>query len=84
MRRSARIGNDQRVPRSEELPSVRVETDLRRRLASDEWASGEALPSVADLASHYGVARGTVAKALRRLADAGLVRVVPAWGTFKT
>lgn len=62
---------------------MRVESDLRRRTAADEWATGEALPSVAELAAHYGVARGTVAKALRRMADDGLVRIVPAWGTFR-
>jgi GntR family transcriptional regulator len=83
MRRLACVGNDHDVPRSEELPSVRVEADLRRRLEAGEWATGEALPSVAELASHYGVARGTVAKALRRIADDGLVRIVPAWGTFR-
>lgn len=71
------------VPREQELPSRRVEDDLRRRLNAGEWERGEALPSVADLAEHYGVARGTVAKALRRLADAGLVNVVPNWGTFR-
>ena len=70
-------------PRSEELPSARVEADLRQRLAADEWLPGEALPSVAVLAAHYGVARGTVAKALRRLADSGLVRIVPAWESSK-
>lgn len=71
------------MPRSEERPSVRVEADLRRRLASDEWAQGDALPPVAELAGHYGVARGTVARVLAKLADDGLVRVVPRWGTFK-
>ena len=58
---------------------MRVEADLRRRLEAGEWASGEALPSVAGLASHYGVARGTVAKALRRLADA----ISDLWGGFE-
>jgi DNA-binding GntR family transcriptional regulator len=37
---------------------------------------------VADLAAHYGVARNTVAKALRRLAEDGMVEIVPSWGTF--
>jgi DNA-binding GntR family transcriptional regulator len=37
----------------------------------------------ADLAQQYRVARNTVAKALRRLADDGLVEVVPDWGTFR-
>jgi GntR family transcriptional regulator len=71
-------------PRDRELPSRRVETDLRRRIDADEWEHGKALPSVADLAEHYGVARGTVAKALRRLAGDGLVEIIPAWGTFRT
>jgi DNA-binding GntR family transcriptional regulator len=66
------------------MPSRRVEAALRQRINADEWASGEALPSVADLASHYGVARATVAKAMRRIADDGLVEIVPQWGTFRT
>jgi DNA-binding transcriptional ArsR family regulator len=44
---------------------------------------GERLPAVADLAQHYGVARNTVTRALRRLADDGLVEIVPSWGTFR-
>ena len=38
---------------------------------------------MAALASEYGVSRATVAKALRRLADDGLVEIVPQWGTFR-
>ena len=38
---------------------------------------------MADLAQHYGVARNTVIEALRRLADDGLVEIVPSWGTFR-
>jgi DNA-binding GntR family transcriptional regulator len=65
------------------MPSRRVEADLRRRLDAGEWASGEALPAIASLAEHYGVSRATVAKALKRLAQDGLVEVVPQWGTFR-
>ena len=65
------------------MPSRRVEADLRRRIEADEWASGQALPSIASLAEHYGVSRATVAKALRRMAEDGLVEVVPQWGTFR-
>ena len=71
------------MPRTPELPSVRVEADLRRRVLAGEWASGEPLPPVADLAGHYGVARGTVARALHVLAREDLVRIVPRWGTFR-
>ena len=71
-------------PRPRELPSRRVETDLRRRAGAGEWASGQALPSIAALAEHYATSRATVAKAMRRLADDGLVEIVPQWGTFRT
>ena len=66
------------------MPSRRVEADLRQRIEADEWTSGQALPSIASLAENYGVSRATVAKALRRMADDGLVEVVPQWGTFRT
>jgi len=80
----ASTGNDHVVPREREMPSRRVEADLRQRIEADEWASGQALPSIASLAEQYGVSRATVAKALRRMADDGLVEVVPQWGTFRT
>jgi DNA-binding GntR family transcriptional regulator len=65
-------------------PSARVEADLRARIAAGEWDHGAALPSVAALAEHYAVSRASVSKALRRVADDGLVEIVPAWGTFRT
>ena len=55
---------------------------MRQRIAAGEWQAGEALPSVADLAAEYDVARGTVTKALGRLAADGLVEIVASWGTF--
>lgn len=76
--------DDGHVPRTPELPSARVEADLRRRLAAGEWASGDPMPTVALLAEHYEVARGTVARALRTLEGEELVRIVARWGTFKT
>jgi len=69
--------------RTPELPRARVEADLRRRIEAGEWRSGQALPSVPALADHYGVARATVSRAIHALADAGLVRIVPRWGTFR-
>jgi len=42
------------------------------------------MPTVALLAEHYEVARGTVARALRTLEGEELVRIVARWGTFKT
>lgn len=76
--------HDRFMPRAPEPPSLRIEADLRSRIAVGEWQTDEALPSVASLAAHYGVARATVAKVLRRLEADGLVRIVAAWGTFRT
>ena len=70
--------------RPRERPSVRVERELRARLAAGEWQSGERLPPVAELAANYSVARSTVINALRRLEADGLVEVVANWGTFRT
>ena len=84
MRRSGRACDHVPMPpREPELPSRRVEDDLRRRFSAGEWEPGERLPAVAELAQHYSVARNTVIKALRRLADDGLVEIVPNWGTFR-
>jgi GntR family transcriptional regulator len=76
--------NDQGVPdRSRELPSRRIADDLRRRIEAGEWDSGQQLPSNAELAGHYGSTRRTVSKALRVLADEGLVEIQANWGTFR-
>ena len=83
-RSAATVGNDHLVPpRERQPPSQRVEAAIRARIEAREWVSGQALPSMAALASEYGVSRATVAKALRRLADDGLVEIVPQWGTFR-
>lgn len=70
--------------RTPELPSQRVESALRARINAGEWQPQERLPSVARLASEYGVARSTVVAALRRIEADGLVTIVSNWGTFRT
>jgi DNA-binding GntR family transcriptional regulator len=67
-------------PRTPDLPSARVEADLRRRIEAGEWDHDEAMPAVA---AEYGVSRTSVSRALRTLAGEGLVRIVPRWGTFR-
>jgi DNA-binding GntR family transcriptional regulator len=67
--------------RGGQLPHQRVEADLRRRLGAGEWEPGTALPSTEQLAGHYGVAKGTVTRALRDLAAEGLVHTIPRWAT---
>jgi DNA-binding GntR family transcriptional regulator len=70
--------------RTPELPSRRVEAALRTRINAGEWQPQERLPSVAQLAEAYGVARSTVVAALRRIEADGLVAVISNWGTFRT
>lgn len=82
-RRAISCGDDQDVPRGPERPYEIVAADLRRRIAAGEWQPDEALPTVAALADHYRVSKTTVTRTLRMLADEGLVRVVPRWGTFR-
>jgi GntR family transcriptional regulator len=69
--------------RTRELPSKRVETALRARLAANEWPHDGRLPSVAAFATEYGVSRSAVTAALRRIEADGLIEIVPAWGTFR-
>lgn len=64
------------------LPWQRVAADLKERIRAGEWLPGEALPSVRALADHYGVSPPTVSRAVRSLADEGLLTVTPGWGTF--
>ncbi len=71
------------MPRTPERPSERVEAALRGRIEAGEWASGEPLPTVAELAAEYHVSNTSVTRALHTLEKAGLVRVVPRWGTFR-
>jgi GntR family transcriptional regulator len=66
------------------LPWQRVAASLRERVTGGEWVPGEALPSVRALAAEYGVSPPTVSRAVRVLADEGLLTVVPGWGTFVT
>jgi len=68
--------------RRHELPSERVTADLRRRIRDGEWHPGDQLPSVSDLAEHYGVSRATIQKVVHTLVGEGLLAVRHGWGTF--
>jgi DNA-binding GntR family transcriptional regulator len=66
-------------PRS---PYLQIADDLRQRLRAGEWGAGDQLPSTADFAGAYGVARNTVRSALRLLMDDGLVVARQGSGVF--
>jgi GntR family phosphonate transport system transcriptional regulator len=63
-------------------------TDLRDTLAADlaagRWATGDRLPTEAQLAQRFGVNRHTVRRAIAALAEAGLVRPRRGAGVFVT
>lgn len=50
-----------------------VQEEVLRRIHAREWKPGEMIPNEADLASEFGCARTTVNRALRSLADSGLL-----------
>lgn len=53
---------------------------IRTRLTSGEFAPGAPLPSEAALAAEYGVARGTLRRALDLLVNEGLIMSMPGVG----
>jgi GntR family histidine utilization transcriptional repressor len=50
-----------------------VQAEALRRIRSREWPPGARIPDEADLATELGCARATVNRALRELAEAGLL-----------
>jgi len=50
-----------------------VRTEVLGRIHSRQWKPGEFIPREADLADEFGCARATVNRALRAVADAGLI-----------
>lgn len=58
-----------------------IATDLRREITGGQLQPGERLPEQRELANRYGVSRATVARAIRALADEGLVRSSRGGGT---
>ncbi len=50
-----------------------VQSEVLRRIHAREWPPGELIPNEADLAIEFGCARSTVNRALRSLAEGGLL-----------
>jgi GntR family transcriptional regulator len=83
---SNRDGNPQdglTLDGDEHLPLYRrLYRTLARRIANAEWRPGDALPAELDLAKQYGVAPGTIRKAIDELVDDGLIERRHGSGTF--
>jgi GntR family histidine utilization transcriptional repressor len=50
-----------------------VKSDILSKIMSGDWAPGSLVPNEIDLAETYGCARATVNRAMRELADEGLI-----------
>jgi GntR family transcriptional regulator len=70
-----------RLTTGTDLPT-RLATDLRDRLARNEWVAGDKLPTESELCEQYGVSRATVRQALRTLGSDGLITVRQGRGSF--
>jgi GntR family transcriptional regulator len=77
-------GSDLEAPggRDADLAYMRVADDIAARIASGELAHGARLRSERDLAEHYGVAYGTVRRAMEVLRERGLITTIHGRGTF--
>src|SRR6266446_1975181 len=63
---------------------LEVYTALSRDLQSGRWKHGDRMPTEAELVVTFGVSRITVARAMRDLQSAGLVKRRAGSGTFAT
>jgi GntR family transcriptional regulator len=61
---------------------IQVAAELRRRIESGRWASGQKISTIEDLQEEFGVARVTVRQAVELLEKDGLVRRQQGRGTF--
>ena len=61
---------------------IQVAAELRRRIESGHWASGQKISTIEDLQEEFGVARVTVRQAVELVEKDGLVRRQQGRGTF--
>ncbi len=70
---------DARLPRH-----IQVRDELMRRVTDRIWKAGEALPGEARLAEEFGIAVGTMRKAIQALVHEGVFERIHGKGTFVT
>jgi GntR family transcriptional regulator len=73
------------VPHVTEVPGYewqRVAADIEQRIASGELPPGSMIRGERAMAEEYGVAIGTIRRAMRDLRDRGIVVTLPHKGTF--
>ncbi|MEN8197622.1 MAG: FadR/GntR family transcriptional regulator, partial [Pseudomonadota bacterium] len=80
-REAATLADDD-LPAASGAGAAAIATRLREAILGGRYANGERLPAERELTEHFGVARGTVREALRRLEEMGLVTRRMGSGTF--
>lgn len=68
---------DERLPRY-----IALRDDLAKKIAEDGWNTDKPIPSEAKLASHYGVALGTMRRAIEELVREGVLERRHGSGTY--
>jgi len=71
------LGYDERLPLYQ-----RLREEMLAKIAAGEWMPGAPIPTEAELTKHYGVAIGTVRKAVETLVHEGLLLRSQGRGTF--
>lgn len=61
------------MSKQERISWQAVQNEVRQRISQRDWKPGDFIPHEADLAQEFGCARATVNRALRGLAEAGLL-----------
>lgn len=69
-------------PHEAEYLYVQVADHVAARIRAGELPVGARLPGELDMAEEYGVASRTARRAVQELRDRGLVRTLPAKGTY--
>jgi len=69
-------------PADPRRPNVKIAASIRAGILAGELAPGTKLPSIEELARNFGVARMTIASAVRTLREEGFVRVIQGTGIF--
>lgn len=72
-----------KIDRESPIPAYyQIALDIQSRIAKQEWAAGQSIPSETALAKQYGVSRVTMRQALAELAKDGLLERRQGSGTF--
>lgn len=74
---STRLGQDERLPLYQ-----RLRDEIAARIAAGDWLPGAVIPTEAELTKTYGIATGTVRKAVDALVNEGLLQRRQGRGTF--